>query len=130
MTDTKTTANPTLPPEAPPSSPLFRARYTHYTLHFDHERDAHGRVVRERGWTVTYLRESSDCLAINTVKCGENVALHRYDVWRPTPQEWDCGVRYVRDGTVYLFRIGEDEHFYADPPYCSSTLRGPATLID
>ena len=112
-----TTPTPTLPPESPPSSPLFRARYTHYTLHYD----------RERGWKVTYLRESSDSLAINTVKCGENLPLHSYDVWRPTPEEWDCGMHYISDGTVYLFRIGEDDHFFADPACCSSTLRGPST---
>ena len=108
------------PPEALPSSPLFRARYTHYTLCFD----------RERGWEVTYLRESSDAGAINAVKCGENLSLHPYDVWRPTPEEWDCGMAYMPDGTVYLFRIGQDDHFYDEPPFCSSTLRGPAALID
>lgn len=103
----KNTSNPTLPPEAPPSSPLFRARYTHYTLRFD----------RERGWEVTYLRESSDGMAINTVKCGENVPLHSYDIWRPAPEQWDPGMAYMSDGRVYIFRIGEDDHFYVEPRY-------------
>ena len=75
-------------------------RYTHYTLRY------------EQGWEVTYLRETSDESAVNAVKSRAN--LSPGDVWRPTPEEWDCGMCYISDGTVYLFRIGEDDHFFAE----------------
>jgi len=75
-------------------------RYTHHTLRFD------------QGWEVTYLREASDESAVDTVKSRANLA--PFDVWRPTVDEWDCSADYNDDGTVYLFRTGEDNHFFAE----------------
>ena len=79
---------------------------THYTLRFE-DRSWEGASY----WEETYLHGLSDADAIQVIKNRGNIAPG--DVQRIYEDEHDLSV-YRADGTIYLFRTGEDNHFFSE----------------
>ena len=79
-------------------------RITHHTLRFE-DRFWEG----ESYWEETYLYDLTDSQAIEVVRDGGNIAPG--DLQRLDPAVYNLE-GYRPDGTIYLFRSGEDRHFW------------------
>jgi len=77
---------------------------THSTLRFE-DRSWEGTSY----WEETYLYDLTDAQAIEIVSEGGNIAPG--DLQHLNPDVYDLE-DYRPDGTIYLFRSGEDHHFW------------------